>query len=167
MSVVDIAKSYVGKTELPQNSGFSDKIFEQKMKEVGFVKSHAWCSYFSELAFKEAYQRQWWELEKLFSGSTVQTFNNFKKAKYKISNKPFVGALVIWQTQKKGVPQSTGHAGVVVEVIDDTTFRSVEGNTVEDNASGDERNGYIVAIKKRKVKKVINGLQVMGFIHIK
>lgn len=162
MSVVDIAKGYIGKTEKPNNSGFNDQAFEKKMEEVGFVKGHAWCSYFAELCFKEANQRDWWKLEKLFSGSTVKTFQNFKGAGYKIKDKPFVGALVIWQTQKNGKPQITGHAGIVSEVIDETNFKSIEGNTND----GGSREGYIVAEKKRKVQKVNNGLQVLGFIQI-
>ena len=168
MSVVEIAKSYIGKTEKPSNSGFSDQAFQKKMEEVGWLKSQAWCSYFAELCFKEANQREWWKLEKLFSGSTITTFDNFQKAGYKISDKPFVGALVIWQTIKDGKPspKRTGHAGIVADVINDTAFKSIEGNTIEDNASGDQREGYIVALKKRTVKQVQNGLQILGFIKI-
>lgn len=166
MSVVEVAKSYIGKTELPKNSGFSDEAFQKKMEEVGWQKSQAWCSFFTELCFKEANQRDWWKLEKLFSGSAVQTFKNFKSAGYKVSDKPIVGSLVIWQSQKNGVPQWTGHAGICAEVINDTSFKSVEANTIEDNASGDQREGYIVALKKRTVKKVTNGLQILGFIII-
>lgn len=162
MSVVEIAKSYIGKTEKPNNAGFNDRIFEQKMEDVGFQKGHAWCCYFAELCFKEANQGRWFGLEGLFSASTVQTFKNFKDAGYDISDKPLKGALVIWQNQKNGKPQWSGHAGIVVEVIDDTTFKSVEGNT--DNGGG--REGFIVALKTRKVKKVKNGLQVLGFIKI-
>src|SRR5687767_6577875 len=119
-TVVDVAKKYIGIQELPKNSGWSDEAFQRKMEEVGWQKSQAYCCYLTELCFKEANQKDWWKLEKLFSGSTVQTFDNFKKAGYKISDKPFVGALVIWQTQKNGVPQWSGHAGIVTEVINDT-----------------------------------------------
>lgn len=162
MSVVDIAKSYIGKTEKPNNSGFNEKVFEQKMEDVGFTKGQAWCCYFAELCFKEANKDRWFGLEGLFSASTVETFKNFKKAKYKISKKPVVGSLVIWQTQKNGKPHWTGHAGICVEVIDDTTFKAVEGNTNNDGG----REGFIVALKTRKIKQVKNGLQVLGFIKI-
>lgn len=166
MSVIEIAKSYIGKTEKPGNSGFNDQLFQKKIEETGWEKSQAWCSYLVELCFKEADQRNWWKLEKLFNGSAVQTFNNFKKEGFKISNKPFPGALVIWQKQINGKPHWSGHAGIVTEVIDDTTFKSIEGNTIPDNSTGDSREGYIVAIKKRKVKSVTNGLQVLGFIKV-
>ena len=162
MSVIEIAKSYLGKTEKPSNAGFNDKIFEEKMKEVGFEKGQAWCCYFAELCFKEAIKDRYIGIEGLFSASTVQTFQNFKKAKYEISNKPIEGALVIWQNYKDGKPQWSGHAGVCVEVIDDTTFKSIEGNTNDDGS----REGYEVALKTRKVKEVKNGLKVLGFIKI-
>ena len=166
MSVVDIAKSYIGKTEKPNNSGFSDELFQKRMEEVGWEKGQAWCSFLVELFFKEANQRDWWKLENLFSGSAVQTFKNFKSAGYKISDKPLVGSIVIWQKQVNGKPSWQGHAGVVAEVINDTTFKSIEGNTILDNALGDQREGYIVALKKRTIKKVQNGLQIIGFIKI-
>jgi hypothetical protein len=162
MSIVQIAKSYIGKTEKPSNSGFNDEVFEKKMEEVGFEKGQAWCCYFAELVFKEAYPEKK-ELDRLFSASTVQTFANFKKKHPdKVFATPIVGSLVIWQSQKDGVPQWSGHAGVCVEVIDTTTFKSVEGNT---NDKGG-REGYTVALKTRKVQKVKNGLQVLGFIKI-
>jgi hypothetical protein len=166
MSVVEIAKQYVGQKELPKNSGFNDALFQKRIEDAGWIKGQAWCAFFSEICFKEAAQKEWWKLEKLFSGSAVETFKNFKAAKYTISDKPFPGALVVWQSQKNGVPQWSGHVGVVSEVINDTTFKSIEGNTIEDNASGDQREGYIVALKKRTVKQVKNGLQVLGFIKV-
>jgi hypothetical protein len=162
MTVVEIAKSYLGKTEKPNNAGFNDRIFEQKMEDVGFQRGQAWCCYFAELCFKEANQDRWFGIEGLFSASTVQTFQNFKKAKYKISQKPIVGSLVIWQNYKNDKPQWSGHAGIVVEVIDDVTFKSIEGNTNDDGS----REGYEVALKTRKVRQVKNGLQVLGFIKI-
>jgi len=166
MIVVEIAKKYLGKTEKPSNSGFSDELFQKRMEEVGWQKGQAWCAFLMELVFKEANQRDWWKLEKLFSGSAVQTFNNFKKAGYKISDKPVVGSLVVWQKQVNGKPHWSGHIGLTTEVINDTTFKSIEGNTIQDGASGDQREGYIVAQKKRTIKKVNNGLQIIGFIVI-
>jgi hypothetical protein len=166
MSVVEIAKKYIGKTEKPSNSGFSDELLQKRMEEVGWQKGQAWCSFLMELICKEADQKNWWKLEKLFSGSAVETFKNFKANGNKILDKPVVGSLVVWQKQINGKPHWSGHIGLVSEVINDTTFKSIEGNTIPDNASGDSREGYIVAQKKRTVKKVTNGLQIIGFIKL-
>lgn len=163
MTPSEVARKYLGQTEKPGNMGFNDATFEKKMEEVGFVKGHAWCAYFSELVFKEAFPERFDELDKLFSGSTIQTFRNFRDAEYLINYVPAVNNLVIWQRYLNGVAQTTGHAGIVSEVISTWEFKSIEGNT--NDAGG--REGYIVAEHERKVlAKVDNGLKVIGFIQI-
>lgn len=162
MSVQQIALKYIGQTEKPGNMGFNDADFEAKMKEVGFQKTHAWCAYFAELCFKEAFPEKK-ELDKLFSAGTIQTFKNFKDAAYLIGNVPHPGNLVIWQSMKDGKALTTGHAGIVVETVDQSTFYSIEGNTND----GGGREGYIVAKRLRKViPNVQNGLKILGFIQI-
>lgn len=159
----EIAAHYLGETEKPGNAGFNDVVFEAKMKAVGFKKSHAWCAYFCELVFKEAYPEKFSELDELFSGSTVRTFLNFRDAAYPIGNIPQKDALVIWQMYKNGKPQITGHAGIVVNVKSSWEFESIEGNT----SDAKSREGYIVAKHDRKVlAEVKNGLKVVGFIFI-
>lgn len=162
MTPQEIALKYIGETEKPGNMGFNDAEFEKKMKAVGFQKTHAWCAYFAELVFKEAYPEKFADLDKLFSGSTIQTFRNFRMA-YPVGNVPKEGDLVIWQTMKEGRAMPAGHAGVVVQVVDHNTFYSVEGNTND----GGGREGYIVAKKLRNVvPNVQNGLKVLGFISV-
>lgn len=164
--VTDIAIKYIGQTEKPRNSGFTNIDFERKMEAVGFEKGQAWCTYFGELVCKEAFPERKKEFGKLFNGSAVKTFENFKAAGYTILSLPQVGCLVVWQLQKDGEPQWQGHFGVVVEVPpapDHWKFESVEGNTND----GGGREGYIVARKNRAVfKEVENGLKVLGFIQI-
>lgn len=164
MIVTEVAKKYIGETETPRNSGFNNSIFEAKMVAVGFQEGHAWCAYFTELVFKEAYPQFAKELDKLFSASTIATFRNFKNAGYRISLEPQPDNLVIWQNYKDGVPQATGHAGIVSWVdIDKWHFRSIEGNT----SSKGVREGYIVGEQSRKVLANVNdGLKVLGFITI-
>ena len=163
MTPSEVARQYIGQTEKPGNMGFNDATFEKKMQEVGFQKGHAWCSYAVELWFKEAYPERFDELDKLFSGSTIQTFRNFRDAAYPIDHVPVVNHLVIWQMMKEGKPQPTGHAGIVSEVKSSWEFKSIEGNT---NSHGG-REGFEVAEKERKVlATVVNGLKVLGFIQI-
>ena len=163
MRPADVALKYIGQTEKPGNAGFNDQEFENRMLDVGFVKGHAWCAYFTELVFKEAYPEKAKELDRIFSGSTIQTFKNFRDAGYLIGYAPQPNTLVIWQSIKEGKPQATGHAGIVVSVKDTWQFDSVEGNTND----GGGREGYIVARKERKVyADVENGLKILGFIQI-
>lgn len=163
MTPSEVARTYIGQTEKPANSGFNDATFEDKMEEVGFQKGHAWCAYFAELVFKEAIPERFDELDKLFSGSTILTFRNFQDAAFMISQVPRVDHLVIWQTIKEGKKMATGHAGIVSEVMSTWEFKSIEGNT----SNGKSREGFIVAEHERKVlASVANGLKVLGFIHI-
>lgn len=163
MTASEVARKYLGQTEKPGNLGFNDSDFEMKMKTVGFVKTHAWCAYFAELVFKETFPDNFKELDKLFSGSTIQTFRNFRDAAYIIGHVPTVNHLVIWQRYVHGKPTPTGHAGIVSEVMSTWEFKSIEGNT--NDAKG--REGYIVAEHSRKIlKEVTDGLKVLGFIQI-
>lgn len=160
--VVETARKYIGQTEIPGNKGFNNLDFQTKMLAVGFQSGNAWCAYFAELVAKEAIPSKFKDFDKLFSASAVTTFNNFKTAKYDITDYPRVGNVVIWQEQSNGKPSWTGHVGIVTQAISKTAFKSVEGNTNTDGG----REGYIVAEKNRTVKKVQNGLQVLGFIKI-
>lgn len=163
MNAFEVASKYIGQTEKPGNMGFNDAEFEKKMKAVGFQPSHAWCAYFAELVFKETFPQKAHELDKLFSASAVQTYRNFEKAGYIVGHVPREGYLCIWQTQKNGVPQMTGHAGIVGPVKEDWIFESIEGNTND----GGGREGYIVAKRTRKhIADVKDGLKVLGFVQI-
>lgn len=159
--VSEIALSYVGKTETPNNSGFTDKAFEKKMQEVGWLKTQAWCAYLAELICKEAYAGNKDKVavyNKIFSGSSTQTYQNADIAGL-TSKTPVVGSIAIfrygngWQ----------GHTAVVTEVVDKTTFKTVEGNT---NDKGG-REGYIVSKKTRKIglPYTAKGLNLIGFIN--
>ena len=160
----EVALKYVGQKELPNNSFDANSDFGKKMHAVGQKSGEAWCSYFTELVFKEAYPSRFAELDKLFSASAVQTYKNFTRGGGYLENHvPKVGNLVIWQMQKDGKPQWQGHAGIVYKVKSTWEFESIEGNT---NEAG-SREGVTVAIKERKIfKDVPNGLKVLGFIEI-
>lgn len=157
--IVDTALSFVGQTEIGNNEGWKDSNFEKLMEAVGWKTGQAWCSYFSEAVYTLAYDKAPF-VSKLFSGSAVRTFDNFEKAGYQVSAKPQPGAVVVWQTKRKGVLKWTGHAGIVVEVHKDY-FVSVEGNT---NGEG-VREGDVVAKRKRTYNfDIYQGLQLKGFI---
>jgi len=154
-----IARKYLGQRETPNNSGFKDKAFEKKMTEVGWSKSLAWCSYFAELVWKEAFPEKKKEFDKLFSGSATATFKNFELAKWKVGGIPKPGALVVWRYGNGW----QGHIGIVSTVRDNGIFTSIEGNT---NAAGG-REGIEVAEKVRNhlAPYTANGLNIIGFIY--
>jgi len=162
--VIAIAKSLVGQKETPNNSGFVNKDFEKQMKEVGFSKGQAWCSYAGELIWKTAFGQDhllYNELDKLFSASAVQTYKNFKASKhFKVGTVPKPGALVIWQYGNGW----SGHLGVVIDLLTNPSFGTVEGNT---NAAGG-REGIEMAQKIRKTGQpfTTKGLNLLGFVYL-
>jgi len=163
--IVQTAKKYIGKTEKPNNSGFNDADFEKRMKETGWDKGMSWCSFFTELVWKEAYtgSSETSAIDKLFSGSATATFKNFDLAKqsgWNTGMTPKPGSLAVWRNGNSW----QGHIGIVIE-NNGITFKTVEGNT---NDKGG-REGYIVATKNRVLKSAYqkNGLNLIGFIYPK
>lgn len=162
--IADVAKKYIGQYEKPGNSGFIDPLFQQRMEEVGWKEGDAWCAYFTELVWKEAYGNQAMikELDKLFNGSVIQTFKNFQlDGRWSIAVKPSVGSLVIW---RHGLTD-LGHMGIVLKVVDDDIFQTIEGNSNDDGA----REGVKVVLKSRRLNAPFRkrGLNLVAFIEPK
>lgn len=162
MKVIDTAKKYVGQFELPGNAGFKNAEFQKSLEADGWQKSQAWCCYFAEMVFEEAYPEIEKELDKLFSANCVKTLENFEKAGYYISTIPVTGSLMIMRKYVDNKPTEQGHAGIVIETINNSEWKSVEGNT---NSAG-SREGDSVQIKHRSLMYHPTGLRVAGFVVI-
>lgn len=168
MKASEVAKTFVGEKEKPGNSGFYNQRLQELMTKAGHKTGEAWCCYFAEACFVEAAGGDTTErgklLRTLFSANCVQTWKNFVKAGFKTSMTPVVGALVIFQRRKNGVPTSQGHAAIVKEFSPATPniFTSIEGNT---NSTG-SREGDSVQIKRRSMAISPNGLNPLGFVII-
>lgn len=162
--VISAAKSIVGQMEKPGNSGFTDTLFEQRIKDTGWKKGEAWCAYTGEEIWKQAFTIDhplYPELSELFSGSAVKTFENFSKStEFETGDAPRPGALAIWRYGKSW----QGHLAVVIEILEAPEFKTVEGNT---NAKGG-REGIEVAIKTRKtgLPFAAKGLNLLGFVYL-
>lgn len=162
--IIAAAEKYIGQKEIKGNKGFHDENFDQKMRAIGFKTGDAWCSYFAELVWREAYADNKSALnviKGLFSGSSYRTLTNFKKAGFKAHKTARPGSIVIWRKKVNGDYTSFGHVAICVEAADDH-FKTVEGNT---NSAG-SREGDSVAPKTRKYKfHRENGLELAGFIY--
>jgi hypothetical protein len=166
-NIVDIAKKYLNQRELKNNSGFVDADLQKKMEAVGWSKGQAWCAYFGELIWKEAYKDDADTvalLDKLFSGSATATYKNFElhevngKRVFRCDMKPEPGALAIY---RYGMSWQ-GHLGVVVSSVGNYT------NNVEGNSNGEGgREGIESVMKNRPIKAHFkkNGLNLIGFVH--
>jgi len=161
-----IASPWVGVEEIGNNQAFGNKVFEAMMEQVGWNSSDQWCMYFAKAVHYEAFKDNPTEqakINKILGGSSQRSFTNAQNDTtntYTTSLIPKVGDIVIFQ--HKNSP-STGHAGVVVKVNNDSTIDTIEGNTSANNIS----DGEFVARKKRTsvIGKSIGGdLALRGFI---
>jgi len=162
--IVSVAKSYVGQEEIPNNAGFKKVDFQSKMESVGWYKSAPWCAFLAKLIWQEAFQtldsKGYALVKKYSTGSALGTYKDYSNsAEFHVQKEPIVGATVIW---KEGNGPS-GHAGVVIEIVDDHTIKTIEGNTNTDGS----REGYITVIKTRKINTPFSakGLNLVGFIN--
>jgi len=167
--IILIAQKYVGKKEIQPNKGFIDKSFEQKMKNTGWLgerivngektEGQPWCAYFVKLVLLESFKDEKRNaIRKLTNGSTVWTFEAFKKNENKvnwfyISKKPTQGAIAFWKSQTK----EGGHFAIVKSVTK-KGFYSIDGNS-----------GQRVRIVKRSFAefKKTTGNKLIGFVNFK
>jgi len=161
--IVEVARSFLGQMEKPANSGFVDPVFEKKMQGVGFYKSAPWCGFLCRLVWTEAGQSLFHDLNgrkrAIVTSSAVKSMKAASQCE-RWEAVPQIGSVAIWRNFVNGVPQSTGHMGIVVAVSADS-FTTVEGNT---NAAGG-REGNTVAEKIRSYSwNRKDGLRLMGFI---
>lgn len=164
--ILQIARDYLGQDEKPGNSGWYDESFEAKMVARGWSEQEAWCAYFAELVWHEAYagyRHIQKDIDRIFSGSAVQTFRNFQREiDWSVTQDFHPGCIVAFQRYREGQPHWSGHLAIGVEVVNDV-LSSIDGNS---NPTGG-REGYTVARVKRVVnfKPVENGLVMLGFVH--
>ena len=157
-----ISKAFIGQQEISGNLGFQSAEMQRLMEEVGWDPGDAWCVYYAKLVWYLSHPKFLQPaIMKYISGSSQKTWANVNNNNvFVVSKYPKVGDIVIWQTYKNGVGQSTGHAGIV-ERVGVQDFGTTEGNT---NSSGGNE-GYIVAEKNRTYDFTNNnGLRLKGFV---
>ena len=162
------AKRWVGISEKGVNISFSDAVFEDMMRKVGWKSGEEWCMYFVKAIHLQSFPQKKDLINKILTGSTQRSWKNAKADTtntYKIitEGKPKLGDIAIWQ--RVDAPDK-GHAGIVTK-SGTNTFKTIEGNT---NAAGSSA-GNRVAIKDRPLKynEQIPGskLKLLGFIRKK
>jgi hypothetical protein len=164
MTLIETARKYIGQKEMTGNKFIDDPKVKgdlgERIKAAGQKDGEAWCAYFVEAVLRETYPDRSSEIDKYISASAVKTFENLKKAGYKVSKLPTVGDIVVWQKYKEGKPIWQGHIGIVSKVINGNVFMSIEGNT----NNGKSREGTTVLENRHTCSVLTNGLNVMGFV---
>jgi surface antigen len=141
------ANKWVGIKEIGFNKAFSNEVFQNMLKNVGWNSGEAWCMYFAKAIHFEVYKDKpqvQEKIKKILTGSTQQSFKNAQNDKtgtYTTTTSPKVGDIAIWQNK---YDKSKGHAGVVEQVNRDT-ITTIEGNTGDRSVA----EGDLVAKKQR------------------
>lgn len=77
-TIVEVAKSYVGIKEIGNNEGFENADFQTNMKTVGWRSGSPWCNFFTDLVWKEAYNKYYKQTNNINLLPVIQnTLNNF------------------------------------------------------------------------------------------
>lgn len=77
------------------------------------------------------------------------------------TDKPEVGSIVIWSHYKNGKPTGAGHAGIVIRVLSNGNFETIEGNTSDGTGLNREGEGVY---RKYRVAASSEGFVLLGFI---
>lgn len=163
--IIETSFKYIGVKEIKGNAGWANKNFQSLMQRMGWKKYQAYCAYFAEAVWREAYasfDRDMEEVvERLFSASAVKTFKKFKEAGWQISHQPEMGALAVWQKYKNGKKTWMGHIGVVVDYTDNNVT-TIDGNT---NNRKTREGGVVAKVTRGKNFNVFDGLVLLGFVY--
>lgn len=173
-AVIDFCIDSLGQKEVHGNKAFVDSVFHEKMKQVGWQVSQAWCAYFAELAWTSPTYIGKSDLYQLmvdcFSANAVHNLTTFAKHKeFVIDKEPRKGAVIIFANYRNGEAVRSGnwtmgHAGIV-EKVEGDVIHTIEGNTNEIGS----REGDCVARKRRPLDftRKERGLVLIGFIYPK
>lgn len=161
------AIDYIDTQEIGNNQGWSDKVFEQMMKDVGWRTGESWCMYFVKAVMLGAYPGKADKIKKILTPSTQQSWKNAiaDDSVFKVidSGSPKPGDIIIWQSTKNG---SLGHTGIVWKKSGDKWI-TVEGNSSFD---GDrDGQGVVKGLRTLKVGAIEpnSSLKVLGFLRLK
>jgi len=86
------AKKWLGVREIGNNVGFDNKIFEKKLKEVGFKPGYQYCTFFVKMVLKDAGYKK---LLSYINGSSRTSFE-------KLKNAPGTKFITEWKQAKPG-----------------------------------------------------------------
>lgn len=152
------ATKYLGTKESAYNDGPMIREFQKAVD--GIADRESWCMAFAFYCIKaveEQTKRKSW----LFRSERCMSVWTRSPIESKIKF-PEAGALAIWQNYSStGTPLGTGHVGIVVELLSDQSFRTIEGNTSD--SSGLNPDGDGVYKKIRRTAKV-GRFRLMGFV---
>ena len=147
--IVTIAKKEIGVKESPAGSNNVKYNTEYYGRSVN-GNQYPWCCVFVWWIFKQA------GASNVFYGgkktASCTTLMNYYKNNNQFSKTPKVGSLVFYNWGKGSLAR---HMGIVTEILSNSSFKAIEGNT----AVGNDSNGGEVMIRTRNIN------QTLGFAY--
>lgn len=148
MSILEIAKSQLGKTEIPLGSNKGVDV-EKYLKSVGLGGGYPWCMSFVYWTVEEYCKQNNIKNPLIRTGGVLRQWNEIPK-EYKFTREPRVGDIFIMDFGR-----GTGHTGFVTKV-DLANIYTLEGNS---DSSGSRTGGMVCENKRLKTK-------IKGYIRI-
>lgn len=163
--IVEVAKEFIGTKEIGNNQGFDNPYYENLMKSIGWVPGQSWCAYAATLTWNRYYDgnKHAQAIIKHILHPHVQTMWSRAKSSQvvKTGTVPMIGAIACWAVGIGG----KGHCGIVVDILDDGTFMSAEGNTSA-GYKYNQSNGDGYYLKKRPIASNKTQLRLLGYIYL-
>ncbi len=167
-----LAKSYVGVRESGgDNKGPMVEMFQKAVD--GKATREPWCAALVQYCIKqaqacvEAITMQSLEDAPL-TYETEHVLTMWNKSPQELRREvPRPGDLLLWQKYDvSGKPTTSGHVGVIVDVLDEEKqwTRTVEGNT--SGEKDDVREGDVVATKTRNIHYNYGSLRPLGILSV-
>lgn len=160
------AKRWIGVSEKGgDNKGPEVEMFQRAVD--GKAQGEAWCLAFVQFCVKRVDA----EAETIMGGPNLpdwlwqtehcMTLWNNMPVGSKLKEPPHPGCLIVWQYWKDGKPTPQGHVGIITEIVDLNTIKTIEGNTGP--GLGVEREGDGVYEKRRSLTGG-GSMKVKGFL---
>src|SRR5436190_13798635 len=70
----NLAARFIDIQEIGNNAGFSSKVFEKMLQDVGWKGGESWCMYFVKSIYLQAFPNRTADINKVLTGSTQQSW---------------------------------------------------------------------------------------------
>ena len=156
LRLVDLARFFIGIGEAGgANRGPMVEAFQKAVD--GKAEGEPWCMGFVQYCIKETIRVHGGSTYMVPTESSLQAWE-WSQPVMRIRGRPQVGDIAIWQ---HGGTRA-GHTGIVTEVYDGGTMKTVEGNT--SIGVGIDREGDGVYLRTRPWDDGVGNMKLVGFI---
>lgn len=157
-ALIDLAMTQVGVHE--EGGDNSGPVVEMYQRVIGRAEKEPWCVSFIQWCVAEIDQR-FGAKSVLYPTESSQMLwlKTVENARVQV---PEPGSIVVWTRFNGENPMSTGHVGIVREILDSEWMLTVEGNTSD--STGINRDGDGVFLKKRRIKQDKGIMRTTGFL---